>query len=201
MKKSLLIALALSLALTLTACGGGEGASSSGSSSTSGDMSSSSSSTASSTPSQGATKQVGDDTLGYLTIPGDWVPFVDVNGVQGLQYSDLIGDCILTLSIFDMESVPADLKPTFTAQTAAESIWMNIEAQGAQQVEGAVVKMGEYEAYQVYGVFPDGTHMITWSFADGAGVLHYVSLEGSVDGIAAVYELVETSYTLTPTPQ
>lgn len=148
------------------------------------------------------TQVVGDETLGYVTIPDWWASFQDLGGATALQYSNGAGT-IISLDTFSDEGLTEDQKAQITAETAAYSVWYNLEQNGVTDIVGAQVDLNGIDSFQVYGAYVSedyGTSsiIVCWVFSDEDGGLHYVSAEGPVTEIAQAVGYVEDSYTLTP---
>jgi len=141
-------------------------------------------------PEQIATIRVGNDTVGWVDVPEDWVVFTDVEGGDDFQYSDRSGSRIVTLNV-----VEAD--PSYTTEDVAYAIWDNLDESGMQDSEGAVVTLAGRQAYQIYGAFDDGIVLVVWLVEDDAGTIHYVAIEGPADYIYGDFELVESTYSFT----
>jgi len=140
------------------------------------------------------TIHVGGIGYGYLEIPNGWKDFNDSQLTQGgdmyvVQFSDADSNCVLTLNYTDT--------PQVDAQTAASSIWAQMEKEGAEAIQGSTVTLADCEAYQVYGYYKDDKIMlVTWSFTDANGLLHFISAEGPLDRIADVVSAVENTYVI-----
>lgn len=143
-------------------------------------------------------QRIGSDEYGYMSVPADWVKFVDIDGNNSIQYCDTSRSYIVSLNIFDLTNVPEEERESFGAYEAASSVWYNIEDGGGQDVTGATVALAGQTAYQVYAYYPDDdSYLVTWSLADEGGTIHYVAAEGPGDNIMAVVQLVEDTYSFT----
>lgn len=141
-----------------------------------------------------ATQRIGTPEFGFTDVPSDYVEFRDVSGGTDLQYADVTGTSIITLNVFDLESVPEDMRDSFTLYDAAQSVAANIDQGGPTDIQGATVELAGRTAYQVYAFFEDGTFLVTWVVDDPDGVIHYVAVEGPADTILDNVELVEETY-------
>jgi len=138
--------------------------------------------------------RVGEAGIGFVDIPSDFVPFKDVSGGTDLQWSDATGTSIVTLNVFDMETVPEDQRESFTAYDAAQSVYYNISQDSPEDIEGATVELCGTQAYQIYAYYDDGIFLISWVVDGPDGAIHYVSVEGSEDVIMSLVDLVEETY-------
>ena len=148
------------------------------------------------------TQVVGTEALGYVTIPAWWVSFQDVDGATALQYSNGAGT-IISLDTFSDEGLTEEQKAQITAETAAYSVWYNLEQNGVTDIVGAQVDLNGIDSYQVYGAYVSEDYgtasvIVCWIFSDADGGMHYVSAEGPMDAITDAVGYVEDSYTRTP---
>lgn len=136
------------------------------------------------------TRVVGNKTLGYVTIPIDWLKFKDVENVRGLQYSDKDGEYILTLDAVVTSSLDArgfiDQK-----KTELESVGITTEE--------TVKSIGGYNAYQISGFYEEkNLWLMVWCFEAEDGYTHYIGIEGTdkeneAFKIAETFKLKETT--------
>ena len=142
----------------------------------------------------GDTQRIGTAEYGFVNVPADYIPFTDVEGGTDLQYSDATGTSIITLNVFDLESVPEDQRDSFSLYDAAQTVASNIDAGGPEDLQGATVELADRTAYQVYAFYEDGTFLVTWVVDDPEGIIHYVAVEGPDDTVLSNVELVEETY-------
>ncbi len=143
------------------------------------------------------TKRVGTDEFGYVSVPEDWVSFVEATGGTDWQYSDPTGTSIITLNTFSTEGLTEEEKKAVSPETAAQSVWFNIEnGGGTSAIEGAKVEFAGFEAYQVYAAYEDGTFLVTWCFEPGDGQIHYAAAEGTGDGVSEVVSILESTWAM-----
>lgn len=115
-------------------------------------------------------KRVGSSEYGYITVPNNWVNFIDLNGNDALQYS-YANVYIATIYAIDIEQVDA--------YTYANGIMYNMENEGVQHLMGATVELGKYTAYQIYGYYSsDNTWLVVWIFEAEDKKTHFISIEG-----------------------
>lgn len=146
-------------------------------------------------------QQVGTAEFGYVTVPGDWGPFLDLDGGDDFQYADPEGRCIITLNVFSDEGLTEEQKAQVTAELAAQSLWYNLEQNGVEEIQGARVTLNGIEAFQVYGLFVsedygEASMIVCWTFMDEDGVIHYVSAEAPAELALETVAYVESSYVL-----
>ncbi len=139
-------------------------------------------------------KFVGEDYYGWVEVPSDWVNFRDINPeVTALQFSNPEGTSILTLDVILDSS-------GLTTEQMASNIWDGLEGDGVDDVVGAEVLLGGYDAYQLYGSYIDSHSepaiIVVWLFPDSIGVNHYVAIEGQVDDIMDCVNYVESTFKL-----
>ena len=145
-----------------------------------------------------ATKRVGADGVGYVTIPDSWVEFQDVDGNSSIQWCDGTPYTIISLNTFDMSTVPEDQRADFNVEDAANAVWTNKLNDGLSDdaVQGARVTLANRDALQVYALYPDGTYLVCWLLDDGNGTIRYVSAEGPESTIYDTVDMVQNTYEL-----
>ena len=120
------------------------------------------------------TKEIGNDTYGYINVPNNWVLFHDIDGNDSVQYS-YANIFIVSMNILEDNS--------YTAKEYAQNYMYNKQqSNDVEDVTGATLKIGEneqYTAYQVYMYYPeDSIYLITYWFEAEDGKTHYLALEG-----------------------
>ena len=117
------------------------------------------------------TRLVGTKTYGYVTVPSDWVNFKNVSPIKsGVQYSDISGTYILTLDALSTKDI--------SARDYALGYASELEKAGVT-VQGAEVKLGDYNAYQVYGQDQSSKKWVLIYFFEAEdGNSHYIGVEG-----------------------
>lgn len=126
---------------------------------------------------------MGNDTLGYLKLPGEWLK-ASVNGAsdKALQYiekktntgSTATGSWLVTLNVLDKTY-------TTSAKEAAnnEANYYNTMDSDASNVQVELDKIGSYTAYKLSCQYiSDKVWVITWYFEPGDGLVHVIQVEG-----------------------
>ena len=117
---------------------------------------------------------IGNDDYGYLKLPGNWYKFQDVEGKSALQYS-IDSVWIVTIEAYTPNMVDQ------TAETMAKTELNNLQnnEEGVINTSMASLKLADYDAYQVYGLYTnDNIWLSEWFFEPGDGKIHYISVEG-----------------------
>lgn len=135
-------------------------------------------------------QRVGAEHYGFVDIPDTWVPWVEIGGDGSLvQYADPDStdvQTVLTLNVGD--NPDADLEMIATA------IYDNIESGGADA--GATwVEFAGFEAIEIYGIYPDGTVLVSWIFQNDDN-LNYISIEADIIAIGYLIELIESTFNI-----
>ena len=160
-------------------------------------------------PSTTNTKRVGSASVGYVSLPSNFVSFLDVEGAEGLQWADgpgsEVGSRIVTLDT--SSGKPAAYTEVYSdPEKWATSIMMSMDEYGSPDYEGARVDFNGYEAFQVYGTFPNGTVEPDGTFSPPSvwvvtifqiedGSVRYLSIEGPIAaGFFDFFEAVSDSY-------
>lgn len=137
------------------------------------------------------TKKVGKEDYGFVEVPSEWVDFKDLSlpdDTTVIEYSDPSGSSIITMNIaYNYEQ---------SADNAMQGLAQKIKDEGVD-VQGAKVKLGGYDAYQVYGTYEnEGIVLVMWTFKDENNTLHYVSAEGKENDIFDVVGYLEKTYSV-----
>ncbi len=105
----------------------------------------------------GKVVEIGDDEHGYIMVPADAYRFYDDTATNVIQYA--IDGPINIITIKHL--------PGVGSYNAAQGIMKGIDDKGiVQGLTGATVKLGDYDAYQIYGLYPDGVYEIIWVTED-----------------------------------
>ena len=131
------------------------------------------------------TKVVGEEKYGYVTVPSDWVKFYDYSTVANvLQYS-YANEYVLTMMYYSKDELRS-------AETAAANAKAHLSTENVEKLTGAKVKMGSYDAYQVYAYYPDENEwLVCWFFEAEDGLVHYLAVEGP-DPYSDYFEIPNT---------
>jgi len=135
-------------------------------------------------------QRIGAEDYGFVDIPDTWVPWIEIGGDGSLiQYADPDSTDVQTVLTLNVGYNPdADLEMIATA------IYDNIEAGGAE-AGAARVEFAGFDAIEIYGIYPDGTILLSWIFQNGDN-LNYISIETDILAIAELMELIESSFNI-----
>ncbi len=149
---------------------------------------------------------IGDDSMGYIDLPKNWVRFFDPStyGTGMLQYSSPDLSAVVSLLVYNealVENgvVTAEQLETLDAKTMATSSYMTLEQSGLSEMEAAQVTLGGIPAYQVYGIYNEGGEaylFICWYFDGDDGYVHYVCAETPFESSMETVGYIEGSYRL-----
>ena len=140
------------------------------------------------------TQKIGSDEYGYLDIPANWVKFSDKSvediGTDNpfIAFSNKEGT-----EIVKMLAVETD---TQKAETMAMNLMDSFEQEGFKDLTGARVNDTGFEGFQVYGIAPGEIMHMVWTFEDGVGKSHYISVQGKLTTDTSVFDIPK-SYSLT----
>ncbi len=125
--------------------------------------------------SDGEFQRVGNDVVGYIDVPVDYIEFIEAGGGSNgtmIQYSDMAGFCVVTLNSYN----------DISAEEAATNMYNHLtyNDEDIENVVGAEVVINGYQAYQVYGFYPsvDKT-LVIWIFEtpEENDYTHYLAIE------------------------
>ncbi len=131
-------------------------------------------------------KKVGKEGYGYVKVPKEWVNFKDLNPNTSFQVSSPDTGQIISLNVF--QDLGADAK----LEDYANIVAANIQKNGGKDIKGAMVKLGNYQAAQIYANYKSGTYfLVAWIFQAEDNKYHYVCAEGTKDRITEVVGFIE----------
>lgn len=124
---------------------------------------------------------VGNENLGYVYIPSDWVNFKNEEPIKGgFQYTDSVGDYILTI-----DGLPDDI--TNLKEYAYAYASAHLENAGITQT-----KLDKYDAYQVKGHYIGQDLWVLVYFYQGKNnKINYLGIEGP-EKDEEIYKILET---------
>ena len=117
-------------------------------------------------------KYIGTSEYGYVKVPINWIKYQGVDGNSSYQYCDPTGTYIISLNATSTNKT--------TAYDYIYAMYGNLANEGKiEDLKAGQLKLSDYDAYQLSGYYPDYNLFIyIWTFEDGNGVTHYISLEG-----------------------
>ena len=131
-------------------------------------------------------KKIGNNDVGYIYIPEDWVVFhdTDVNDENMIQYSDKAGDQIVTMTVFK--------DPSFTLeqyQANLEDLLKKDNDSGFITSYDSYISDYEVKTKKIGGQY-QGKYLYTWTFADNSKNVYYIAIE-STEYDTDVFELID----------
>ena len=143
-------------------------------------------------------QRIGSKQLGYVSVPSTWLKFRDLNEmVKDLQYSDPAGTTIVTMNLFDKTGLSKEEAENFGAEEAANNVWANLRNSGAEDIQGNVVKLKHYDAFQVSAIYAGGSRLVAWLFEAEDKEIHYIAVESpSEERFMQAVKIISESYAL-----
>jgi len=136
------------------------------------------------------TKRAGKEGYGFVSVPNDWVAFIDPNAApDAIQFSDAAGKNIITLTAaYNPEADPEDVLNAYAN---------SMEEGGAEGITGASVSLNGISALQIYGFYvEEDICLVAWAFQTDDGYMHLISAEGLMDRVMDVVGYLESTYAL-----
>lgn len=128
---------------------------------------------------------VGDDTLGYLKLPGKWTKgSVAGASATAIQYvnnesyngSTANGSYIVTLNVWNKTP---DSTATAKTTSEAEANYYRTNDPDASNISVELVKLGKFDAYKLSCQYKsDKVWVITWYIDGDDGLVHIIQVEG-----------------------
>lgn len=112
---------------------------------------------------------IGNDNLGYLTVPGDWKQYVTLNS-NAFMYSDPTETYIVALDSSENNDKTID--------QIAEQSAKNMTGNGFKEVSSKKDKIGTIDTYRIDAFsINENKWVMNWIFLDENNKLHIISFE------------------------
>ena len=142
------------------------------------------------------TQRVGNETLGYVNIPKDWVALTNPNNAETFQYASTDKYNILYLKSYTKDKVTLNDGETFGAELMANRNLSLIKSDKTQtSVQGVKADFAGEKAYLIKATFSDGKTLFEWIFQKGDKV-YLVAIEGKEDMVKSLRPVLEQSWGL-----
>ena len=142
------------------------------------------------------TQRVGNETLGYVNVPKDWVVLKDPNNAETFQYSSTDKYNILYLNSYSKDKVKLNDGETFGAELIANRIFSNLKSDKDQtSLQGVRADFAGEKAYLIKATFSDGKTMFEWILQKGDKV-YLVAIEGTEEMVKSLRPVLEQSWGL-----
>lgn len=150
-------------------------------------------------------QQIGNDRVGYVFVPKDWVRFKDLNGSDSYQYSATDAYTIVTMNGYTKQKLEIGAIDDVVVKQVADNYFGMMDKTGKfQGLTGSRATITDYRtkdsyrAYQVYGALKsDGKILCAWIFkTKKSDRVYLISLEGNKKSDAFVKQLayIETTW-------
>ena len=142
------------------------------------------------------TQRIGNETLGYVNIPKDWVALTNPNNAETFQYASTDKYNILYLKSYTKDKVTLNDGETFGAELMANRNLSLIKSDKIQtSVQGVKADFAGEKAYLIKATFSDGKTLFEWIFQKGDKV-YLVAIEGSEEMVKSLRPVLEQSWGL-----
>ena len=142
------------------------------------------------------TQRVGNDNIGYVNVPKDWVVFKASNYPDNFYYSSTDEYNILYLNAYPKDKVKLNDGETFGAELIANRLLNSFKNNKAQtSLQGVRADFAGEKAYLIKATFSDGKTMLEWIFQKG-DIVYVVSIEGTEDMVKSLRPVFEQSWGL-----
>ena len=145
------------------------------------------------------TQRIGNEKLGYINVPKDWVVYTAQNS-KAFQYSSPDKYNVILLDSYTKDGVELGPNETFNTQLIANrlySFWEKNKNQTSIEGVKAKPKFAGEDAFLIKVTFADGKTVYEWVFQKGDKV-YTVAIKGSEDMIKALRPIFEQSFGLDP---
>ena len=142
------------------------------------------------------TQRVGNETLGYVNVPKDWVVLKDPNNAETFQYSSTDKYNILYLNSYSKDKVKLNDGETFGAELIANRIFSNLKSDKDQtSLQGVRADFAGEKAYLIKATFSDGKTKFEWILQKGDKV-YRVAIEATEEMVKSLRPVLEQSWGL-----
>ena len=142
------------------------------------------------------TQRVGNDNIGYVNVPKDWIVFKASNHPDNFYYSSTDEYNILYLNAYPKDKVKLNDGETFGAELIANRLLNSFKNDKAQtSLQGVRADFAGEKAYLIKATFSDGKSLFEWIFQKGDTV-YMISIEGTEDMVKSLRPLLEQSWGL-----
>ncbi len=145
------------------------------------------------------TQRIGNEKLGYINVPKDWVVYTAQNS-KAFQYSSPDKYNVILLDSYTKDTVELGQNETFDAQLIANRLynfWKKDKNQTSIEGVKANPKFAGEDAFLIKVTFTDGKTLYEWVFQKGDKV-YTVAIKGAEDMIKALRPIFEQSFGLDP---
>ena len=143
------------------------------------------------------TQRIGNEKLGYINIPKDWVVYTAQNSTA-FQYSSPDKYNVILLDSYSKDSVELGPNETFDAQLIANRLYNFWEKDKNQtSIEGVKAIFAGGDAFLIKVTVKDGSTLYVWVFQKGDKV-YTIIIQGSEDMIKSLRPVLEQSWGLDP---
>ena len=144
------------------------------------------------------TQRVGNEKVGYVNVPKDWVVFKDSNHPNNFYYSSPDQYNILYLNAYPKDTVKLNDGETFGAELIANRLYNSFKNDKEQtSLQGVRADFAGEKAYLIKATFSDGKTMFEWIFQKG-DIVYVVAIEGTEDMVQSLRPVLEQSWGLDP---
>ena len=142
------------------------------------------------------TQRVGNDNIGYVNVPKDWVVFKASNYPDNFYYSSTDEYNILYLNAYPKDKVKLNDGETFGAELIANRLFSNLKSDKDQTgIQGVRADFAGEKAYLIKVTFSDGKKLFEWVFQKG-DIVYLVAIEGTEDIVNSLRPVIEQSWGL-----
>ena len=143
------------------------------------------------------TQRVGNEKLGYINIPKDWVVYT-VQNSTAFQYSSPDKYNVILLDSYSKDSVELGPNETFDAQLIANRLYGTYQKNPSiEKIQGAKTKVSGMDAFLVQILTKDGKYFFIWVFQKDDKV-YSTSFEGDKNTLQKMFDLIEQTWGLDP---
>ena len=142
------------------------------------------------------TQRIGNDNIGYVNVPKDWVR--DTKNEKLFMYKSKDVDILVILQSFAKSGLHPQNQDAFGVKFIATHYYNILkDEEGVANIDGEWSMVGGEKAYVLKSHKKDGGYIFDWFFQKGEKV-YVIILEGSEENIKTFRPMIKQSWGLDP---
>ena len=142
------------------------------------------------------TQRIGNDNIGYVNVPKDWIR--STKNEKLFEYDSKDENSVVILQSFAKSDLHPKDQQAFGVKLFATFYYNTLkEEEGVANIDGEWSMVGEEKAYVLKSHKKDGGYIFDWFFQKGEKV-YIIVLEGTEEDIKAFRPMLEQSWGLDP---
>ena len=142
------------------------------------------------------TQRIGNDNIGYVNVPKDWIR--SAKNEKLFEYDSKDENSLVILQSFAKSDVHTQDQHAFGVKLIATHYYNTLkEEDGVANIDGEWSKVGGENAYVLKAHKKNGDYLFNWIFQKGEKV-YVIVLEGTEENVKTFRPMIEQSWGLDP---